>query len=85
MHRITLEDDHKNSSYSIGKDENPHSPGQNFEALAHSKYSTIEEKDRKLYCSNSYQVKNAARKTNLEDDEKPFLNDYIATYLNIED
>ena len=75
MHRITLEDDHKNPSYGIGKDENPHSPGQKVEALAHSKYSTREEEDRELYWSNSYQVKNAARKTNLEEDEKPVLND----------
>lgn len=66
MHWLTLEDDNKNSSYSIGKDENSQCPRQHIEVLIDSKYSTIEEKDRELHRGNTNQVENADRKDKLE-------------------
>lgn len=86
MHRLTLENDNKNPSYSVGKDENSKSPRHSFEALAHSKYPTVEEKDRKFYCGNSNQIKNADCKNKLEDHSEKMvvLKGYIVNYLDID-
>lgn len=70
MHRFALEDDDKNSSYSISKDENTQSPRHNFEALAHSEYSMVEEEDREFHSGNSNQVKDADCENKLEDESK---------------